>query len=92
MKIEESPLSKPSAVLANHFCTRTRLVVSGAVHIHPQVLRAHREDQEPETAVSLRAVLIGDVNFLNFLFFFQDFHEKTAALLSSAGLFVFFFS
>ena len=31
------------------------------------------------------------MNFLNFLFFFQDFHEKTAALLSSAGLFVFFF-
>ena len=39
----------------------------------------------------LGAVLIGDVNFLNFLFLFQDFHEKTSALLSSAGLFVFFF-
>ena len=39
-----------------------------------------------------RAVLIGDVNFLNFLFFFQDYHEKSSALLlSSAGLFAFHF-
>ena len=38
---------------------------------------------------ALRAVLVGDVNFLKFLFFCQDFHRKTSALLSSAGLFVF---
>ena len=38
----------------------------------------------------IRAVLIGDVNFLNFLPFFQDFHEKKSVLLSSGGLFVFF--
>ena len=40
---------------------------------------------------TLRAVLTGDVNFLNFLFFPEDSHEKTSALLSSAGSFVFFF-
>ena len=30
---------------------------------------------ESNARITLRAVLIGDVNFLNFLFFFQDFHE-----------------
>ena len=44
-----------------------------------------------DTAIArIRAVLIGDVNFLNILYCFQDFHEKRSALLSSAGLFVFF--
>ena len=45
-----------------------------------------------EITSALRAVLIEDVNFLNLLFFSLDFHGKSSALLSSTGLFVFFFS
>ena len=38
----------------------------------------------------IRAVLIGDVNFLNFLFFFQDFHEKRLHYYRARGYLSFF--
>ena len=43
-------------------------------------------------SLSRAVVLVGDVSILHFLFFLQDYHEKSSALLlSSAGLFAFYF-